>query len=134
MMEFARFQEGFHRRSELHIVPFAPMLPAHLGPVLFPFGAAVHDTLVGGFPVGLRIELFVLFWVGRLSKRPLWLLADGRLELSEFRGTLHLEKLKVILGGLKLDRHRENFLAFLALIALPGHETHVRIHLHTEAV
>ena len=110
------------------------MLSAHLGPVLFAFGATVHDALVGGFSVGLRIEPFVLFGVGRLRERRLWLLPDGRLELSEFRWALHLEKLKVILGGLKLDRHRENFLAFLALIALPGHETHVRIHLHTEAV
>ena len=54
---------------------------------------------------------------------------DG-FQLSEFLRALHLEKRQVFLGRFELDGHDKDLLAFLALVALAGHETHVGIDLN----
>ncbi|MEG3602741.1 MAG: hypothetical protein VX365_04780, partial [Candidatus Thermoplasmatota archaeon] len=61
------------------------------------------------------------------------LFQDG-FQLSEFLRALHLEELKVFFRRFELDGHDEDLLAFLALVALPGHETHVGIDLNAEAI
>ena len=75
--------------------------------------------------IRLACALVFISWV---------LLFQDGFQFSEFLRALHLEKRQVFLGRFELDGHDEDLLAFLALVALAGHETHVGIDLNAVAI